>query len=154
VKNLRVEYILDTDGMTEPKKQAACRSALEVIADDAATFETDIPWGMSAAWPPEVAGAAERLQMVSPKRRREPDYGQTGVLTVDSDMTWAAFVAFAPWAFDAGVWSADHVQVASLSDSSDSIVLRLTDTQRAEVEASVGHRLVPVTEWKVRRRRA
>ena len=66
---------------------------------------------------------------------------------------WDAFVTFAPWAFDATVWSAEHEDVASLSDGSDSIVLRLIDAHRAALVAALGaERLVPLEEWRARDR--
>ena len=151
----RVRYILDAEGLTELERLAACRAALNLVAGEAATFEADIPWSRASDWPAEVREAAEHLQHVSRTPRKDPDYGQTGVLGTEDEVTWLAFVTFAPWTFDATVWSADHSDVASLADESKSIVLRLTDSQRTALENATGKgRLAPVSERKVRRHRA
>jgi hypothetical protein len=100
--------------------------------------------------PVDVVQAAEHLQSVSRKRRRDPNYGQTGVLRREAETTWRAFVTFAPWALDATVWAADHDDVASLADCSHSIVLRLTDAQRAVLKVALGpERLVPLADGRL-----
>ena len=155
VEEQRVRYILDTDGLTEAERWAVCRAALNLVAEEAATFEADIPWSRASDWPADVQEAAEHLQRVSRTPRKEPDYGQTGVLGTEDKVTWLAFVTFAPWAFDAAVWSADHIDVASLADESESVVLRLTESQRTALEDATGKgRLAPESEWKVGRHRA
>jgi hypothetical protein len=151
----RVRYILDTVGLTEVERSVACRTALNLVAEEAATFETDIPWSAASAWPTDVREAAEQLQHVSRKPPKDPRHAQTGVLGTEDDVTWRAFVTFAPWAYDATVWSADHADIASLSDEAEGIVLRLTDAQRTALEnAACQGRLVPASEWKVPRHRS
>ncbi len=155
VDRKRVRYIFDVDGLTEVELLAACRTALNLIAEEAATFECDIPWSRASDWPADVLEAAEHLQHVSRKPHKDPDYGQTGVLRAEDEVTWLAFVTFAPWAYDATVWSAEQIDVASLSDESEGIVLRLTESQRTALEnATAKGRLVPAREWKVRRHRS
>jgi hypothetical protein len=152
VEMKRVRYVLDADGMTEAERLAACRASLNLLAEEAATFEVDIPWSRASDWPADVREAAEHLQHVSRRPRKDPDYGQTGVLGTEDEVTWLAFVTFAPWAFDATVWSTDHIDLACLADESESIVLRLTDSQRTALENATGKgRLAPVSERKVRR---
>jgi hypothetical protein len=58
----RAEYLLLLDGLDDAALRSASRAALNLVADDMATAETDIPWAMRDTWPPEVAEAAARLR--------------------------------------------------------------------------------------------
>jgi len=85
----------------------------------------------------------------------DPDYAATGVLrNADTDL-WAAFVTFAPYAYDATVWDLDGRRIAELSDEGTAIVVLLTSPQREAVRRIVGpRRLVPLEEWNARHRLA
>jgi hypothetical protein len=85
----------------------------------------------------------------------DPDYAQTGALRNVDAGAWAAFVTFAPYAYDASVWDPDGRRIASLSDEGTGIVALLTSPQREAVAAIVGpRRLVPLKEWNARHRLA
>ena len=149
----REQFVVDDEGLDLQQRQQYCRRVLEALAADAHEYETDIPVGGKGEWPAEVGRAAELLRSASVRRRPgNRDYAQTGVLTRDEE-TWQAFVIFAGWAFDATVWNADGVDVASLSDEGQALVLRLTPAQEDVVAAIVDRRrLVPIADWNARRR--
>ena len=42
----RAKYVVDTAALGARQRVDACRLVLTVAAEDIATFETDIPWGV------------------------------------------------------------------------------------------------------------
>lgn len=151
----REKFVLDDDDLDSEELIRNCRLILEVLAGDAGSFETDIPNGHSDDKPSAVVEAAERLFRATGRSgAMDPDYAQTGVLRNVEVGAWAAFVRFAPYAYDATVWDLEGRCIASLSDEGTAIVVLLTSPQREAVAAIVGQkRLVPLKEWNARRRR-
>lgn len=151
----RTEYVVDTDGLSRSTEIAACRLALRLVADEAHTFATDIPWSQQADWSAEVRAAARRLTTRSKGRRGEKDvYRHTGVVSAKDVDDWSAFVAFAPFAFDAAVWAEDKAELASLADEGAPVVIRLLAPERQRLEQLVGrHRVVAMRDWTNARRR-
>jgi hypothetical protein len=133
-----------------------CRLVLGVVQATATEYETDIPVG-DIEWPVEVAAAAEVLRGVARRAGRveKGGYAQTGMVPASAggaDGTWAAFVTFAPFAYDAGVWG-DAGELLSLADEGQSIAVRLDGGQAEAVRRVIGAaRLVPEKEWRVVRK--
>jgi hypothetical protein len=116
----------------------------------ATKYETDIPID-DADWPVEVAAAAGVLRRIA-KRVEKGGYAQTGIVRAGDEKTWAAFVTFAPWAYDAGVWG-DAGELVSLADEGRSIAARLDEAQLEAVGRVIGAaRLVPEKEWRAVRK--
>ncbi len=145
-------FVVDTDGWGHAAMVKACRLILKTTQLDAKRCETDIPAG-DRIWPPDVVAAADILRQVAGRTGRidRHGYAQTGVIEVARDEIWSAFVAFAPWAYDATVWSADAADIVSLADEGQSIAVRLTPEQYRAVAVELGdNRLVPEREWRAR----
>jgi len=105
-------------------------------------IETDIPGGSRRdEWTPEHRDAVNRLlaaavDVKGRHRRGRETYAQTGVLHRVDDLVWDAFVVAAPHAFDASVWATEDIHVepiVQLADESQSIFVRLTSEQRADL---------------------
>ncbi|MFI5714101.1 hypothetical protein [Kribbella sp. NPDC051620] len=152
-------FVVDRDGWDDAEIVEACRLVLEVLQEAATGYETDIPID-DADWPVEVVAAAEVLRGVARRvgRVEKGGYAQTGVVRVGPasaeglDASWAAFVTFAPFAYDAGVWG-DAGELVSLADEGQSIAVRLDEDQAEAVGRVIGAaRLVPVKEWRAVRR--
>ncbi len=147
----REAFVIDTSEVSHERVVAVCRFALELVAQDAATFETDIPLCNAGGWPESVNRAAEQLA----RRADTPGgtsalYKRTGVVSATDREAWDALVCFAPYAFDAAVWAVDG-ELASLADEGGSLVMHLTPTQRGELqdfESAV--RVVSAKSWKKR----
>ncbi|MGH8894635.1 MAG: hypothetical protein ACRDWY_15225 [Actinomycetes bacterium] len=120
----RAAFIVDTDALTDDERIGACRVALDLLATEPATFESDIPWSMSDHWPPEVAEAAGHLQLISRRPRRDPTYGRTGVLQRRDDRAEAI--------------------VLRLTEPERAEMVAVVGPGR----------LVPISEWDARRRAA
>ncbi|MFC0627776.1 hypothetical protein [Kribbella deserti] len=157
-------FVLDRNGWSHAQNVEACREILSALRHHAGRFECDIPGDpdtpvdeaaptSSDEWPDDVRAAARVLRSL-PKARIEPGgYAQTGVQTVDSEEVWAAFVTFAPWAFDAAVWGEDWGTIAHLTDEG-SMSVELDTADQATIAAIVGaSRLVPLREWHQRNKR-
>lgn len=122
---------------------------LSVVGSDAAEFETDIPGVDRELWTVAERAAVTHLLEARRTKGRHPaeelEYAQTDVpKNTDPDL-WAAFHVMAPRAYDASVWAAgDGEPILSVSDESQSILVRLTPAQQLLVEQSLGHtRLKP-----------
>jgi hypothetical protein len=148
----RQSYVVDRDGWDDAEIVEACRLVLDAVRGSAIKYETDIPID-DADWPEDVAAAAEVLRRVARRTGRvdKGGYAQTGVVRA-GDESWAAFVTFAPWAYDAGVWG-DAGELVSLADEGQSIVVRLDGDQLEAVGRVIGAaRLVPEKEWRAVRK--
>jgi hypothetical protein len=64
-------------------------------------------------------------------------------------------VTFAPYAYDASVWSADSIlPLVQLSDEGTSLAVRLEPHEHIDLANSVGQeRVIPASQWKEIRRR-
>ena len=133
----RTEYVVKPASDSESDRVAACRAVLGAVAGDLTRFETDIPWSMADEWPAEVRAAAEILSAADRRRRGTDDYRQTGIQEAGDPGLWEAFVAFAPYAFDASAWSAEGRPIVSLADCATSIAVRLRDDQVEQVAAAI-----------------
>lgn len=144
------EFIIDTTGLQRVDEVEAVRQTLDVIAKDAATIETDIPWQEARGWPDEVQVAAGRLgALLSDK---DPAYQMPGIVPVNEEV-WQSFRTFAPFAYGALVRRADGTLIATVDDEGTATWVRLNDAQRASLEALVGRtRVVPLNVWRHRRR--
>ncbi|WBQ06784.1 hypothetical protein [Kribbella sp. CA-293567] len=150
-------FILDSDGWEHPEVVRACGLILRTVEFSADRWETDVPGG-GDDWTPEVAAAAEVLRQVASRNGRvegQYDYAETGVMKFVRDEVWSAFVTFAPWAYDATVWSDTEGDIVSLSDEGQSAFVRLTPAHYATITAELGEAsLVPYRKWrKVRKSR-
>ncbi|GAA0939202.1 hypothetical protein GCM10009554_28750 [Kribbella koreensis] len=147
-------YVVDSDGWDHAELVEVCRLVLRVVRAGVAKYETDLPVA-DGEWPVEVAAAAEVLRGVAGRTGRveKGGYAQTGLVRADAaaggnEETWAAFVTFAPWAYDAGVWG-EVGELVSLSDEGRSIAVRLDGDQVEAVGRVIGAaRLVPEKEWR------
>lgn len=148
----REEFVVDTSEIAREREVDVCRFALALVAQDATTFETDIPLGNAVRWPAAVKVAAERLARHATGRRgRDALYKQTGVVPAGDREDWDALVCFAPYAFDAAVWASDG-ELASLADEGTSLVMHLDADQRAQLEVfEPALRVVPAKAWRKRR---
>ncbi|HET9657429.1 MAG TPA: hypothetical protein VFP72_18905 [Kineosporiaceae bacterium] len=118
---------MDTDGLNDDERAAACRVVLQSLRPVLVRGECDIPWSVAETWAPEVVAAATRLrERFVPASRRDPFYEQTGVQDVRDPQVWADFVTFVPEALDATFWSTDGAPV-HLSDQADCIAVRADD---------------------------
>ena len=147
----RAEYVLDDESWDEATRLAVTRHALALVAPRVTAAETDLPWQLHDSWPAEVASAAERLRV---RFVREDgyaqDYLQTGVVHLTDNQTRHDFVIFAPYAYDATLWAEGDI-LASLADEGTSLVVSLTDEERAELEREAGlGRVVTRQEWRRR----
>jgi hypothetical protein len=145
------QLVVDDRGWSHTDMAAACRLILSTLRGNAAEYETDIPV-TSADWPPDVSAAAEVLRDVASRNGRveEGGYAQTGLVEIGSQETWSAFVAFAPWAYDATVWDGNGRSIVSLADEGQSITaqLELGLSQYGSIAGALGReRLVPAKEW-------
>ncbi len=141
----RDKYVVETDGLSTSERADVCRELLALAAPEVATFETDIPWSMAEEWPSEVREAAEHLSSLrEPRRGEDRLYRRTGVRNNDQVGAWDAFVAFAPYAFDASAWGQGAHRLVALADCAQSIVVRLSGDQIALVSTALEARLVPV----------
>ncbi|WP_345509301.1 hypothetical protein, partial [Terrabacter aeriphilus] len=145
----RVEYLLHLEGLDDKALWAASRAALTLVQDEMATAETDIPWSMRDAWPPQAIHAAERLiDRFVPKHQREEPYLQTGLQPITDPAVRDAFITFAAHAYDATFWRTDCAEVASLADEGTSFAIHLTESQRRTITAMIGeNRIVTLAEW-------
>jgi len=148
----RDEFVVDTSKLAHDREVDVCRFALELVAKDAATFETDIPLSKATDWPVSVNRAAERLaRHALGFRGKNALYKTTGVVSASDSEDWNALVSFAPYAFDATVWAVDG-ELASLADEGTSLVMHLSSDQRGKLEAFEGAmRVVPAKSWKRRK---
>ncbi|MCR1773386.1 hypothetical protein [Nocardioides daeguensis] len=136
--------MVKTDGLSTSERVELCRELLALAAPDVATFETDIPWSMAAEWPTEVREAAEHLSSLrTPKRGEDRLYRRTGVRQNGEVAVWDAFVAFAPYSFDASAWAPGPRRLVALADCAQSIAVDLTRDQIALLSTAVEARLVP-----------
>lgn len=146
--NDRVEYLLRLDGMADAEVGSACRFALELVADEIARAETDIPWDEGDDWPAEVMDAASRLRDRFVPAHEQGAYMQTGVRSTTDPDVRADFITFAPYALDAGFWGGGYGEVAHLNDEGSSVVTWLTDGQRRQLAERIGpDRVVTMTDW-------
>lgn len=138
------------DGLESAALRSASRAALNLVADDMATAETDIPWAMRDTWPPEVAEAAARLRdRFVPEHQHQEPYMQTDVRSTADPAVRDDFITMAPHAYDATFWRSDYTQVASLSDEGTSFAIWLTDHQRDSIAELVGaDRVVTLADWR------
>ncbi|KAB2807191.1 hypothetical protein F9L07_27260 [Pimelobacter simplex] len=150
----RVGYVVDTWGLPRGAEVDACRFALSLFSDTALVFETDIPLDMQVDWTPPVRSAAHRLLTPAKHRSGESDsYRRSGIVAADSRADWA-FVTFAPYAYNASVWSEDPIPLVSLAEEGTSLVVRLEPHEHSDLANFVGQdRVVPRNEWEKRRRR-
>ena len=149
----RDAFLVDTEVMGHEQRESACRVALRAVGADAVCFESDIPGGSRRAeWTSEHHAAVNELlwagrTIVGRHRLERSGYAQTGILPVGDTALWEAFVTVAPHAFDASVWATrdtDQEPIVQISDESQSIFVRLTPAQHAEVIAVIGSEgLVP-----------
>jgi hypothetical protein len=153
-------FIVDGEGWSDEKTDEVCRRILTALAPRAHVFECDIPGDPEkpADWPaPEVATAARLLRSFPNRRRRieNDSYAGSGDLPAEREDLWAAFVTFAPHAFDATVWDIHGHAIVYLADEAQSIVVRLTPDQVNELATIVGaDRLIPYRKWsRIRRER-
>lgn len=103
-RNRRRAFGIETTGLGRDTELAVTRAVLEHFAEQVWRFECDIPWTQVDGWPHEVREAAAILASHSQhKRSKDEGYAQTGILDLESGV-WEAFVAFAPFAYDATVW--------------------------------------------------
>jgi hypothetical protein len=147
-------YVIDTAHLSGGERIDACRRVLSVSAEDVTSFETDIPWSAVSEWPTDVRQAAEFLSSLKePSRGEDASYRRTGEVRAADPRCWKAFVAFAPYAYDASAWGDDGTQIVSLSDAAGAIVAALTPTQAAAVRSALGQdMLVPLKQWHRPRR--
>ncbi|MEV8373736.1 hypothetical protein AB0P21_13405 [Kribbella sp. NPDC056861] len=152
-------FVVDRDGWEHAEMVEACRAVLSAAQGTAAEYRVDVP-AVEADWPPEVLAAAEVLRAAAGQTGRvdKGGYARTGRLPVAADETWAAFLVFAPWAYDATVWNDRGQPTVSLADESQSIVVHLEMSQVEHFARAVRPaRLVTETAWrklvKERRRR-
>ena len=146
----REEFIIDTTGLDTVAEVEAVRQTLDVIAEDAATIETDIPWHEARGWPDEVQAAAGRLGALLPDE--DPAYQLTGSVPVNEE-TWQSFRTFSPFAYGALVRRADGTLIATVDDEGTALWVRLNDAQRVSLEAAIGRtRVVPLDVWRHRHR--
>ncbi len=146
---------MDTEGLARETEIDICRFALRMLADEARAFQCDIPWSQAADWPAEVRAAAHRLSKnsIGPRRGENDGYRQTGAVSAMESDDWSAFVTFAPYAFEASVWSERSRELASLADEGASLVFRLTTDELAALVDFVGQeRVIPVRQWNQVRR--
>ncbi len=126
----REAFVLDSDGLAREERTRNSRLILGVLADDADSYETYIPNGRGNDKPNAVMEAAERLFRATRRSGlMDLDYAQTGVLRNADAGIWAAFVTFAPYAYDATVWDIDGRRIADFSDEGTAIVVLLTSRE-------------------------
>lgn len=117
------------------------RAVMEALRPWAAQLQTDLPMASRGQWPAGVTAAADHLLAVSPRRRGDSaDYATTGWLPAGDDVTWSAYVTFAPYALNSDVLSAQAGGLIGVSDEGTSIALRLDAKQRASVLTVIGGR--------------
>lgn len=105
--------------------------------------------GVRGRWPADVVEAAIRL-CDRFMQERDVHYTQTGVRSVADRDVREDFITIAPHALDATFWRDDHSEVASLSDEGTSLVVWLTDQQRAVLAEIVGDdRVVSMSDWQL-----
>lgn len=144
------EFIIDTTGLQRVVELEAVRQTLDVIAEDVASIETDIPWAGASHWPDEVQAAAGRLGALLPDK--DPMYQMTGMVPL-SEEVWQSFRTFAPFAYGALVRGVDGSLIAAVDDEGTATWARLNDAQRASLEAVIGRtRVVPLNVWRQRLR--
>ncbi|WP_328991397.1 hypothetical protein OG394_34515 [Kribbella sp. NBC_01245] len=151
-------YVVDGDGWSRDEVVSVCRSVLTAVQGRAVEFECDVPGDPgnrsdTGDWPEDVRAAARVLRSLPSARIERGGYGQTGVVEGASGRVREAFVTFAPWAFDASVWSADAGAPVRLADEGTSLVVELEPSEREVIAGIVGvDRLVPLREWRRRHR--
>ena len=145
----REAFVVDTSEVARERVVDVCRFALELVRQNATTFETDIPLSNAPDWPVSVRGAAERLTRHAAGSRGEREfYKRTGVVSAKDAADWAALVCLAPYAFDATVWAVNG-ELASLADEGTSLVMHLSSDQRTQLEAFESElRVVPAKSWR------
>jgi hypothetical protein len=148
------KFVVDTSGVSLGSEVDVCRFALRLVAEDAKTFEADIPLSRATDWPTSVRKAAERLSRHATGSRDEGEYyKKTGVVSASDHEDWEAFVCFAPYAFDATVWGADR-RLVDLADEGTSLVVHLSSVEREQLESfDDALSVVPVTRWRKRKPR-
>ncbi len=71
--------------------------------------------------------------------------------SISDETVLADFIAFAPYAYDAGFWRSDYAKVAMVSDEGTAMSVWLSEEQRAAVAAEMGDgRVVSMGEWRAR----
>ena len=122
-----------------------CHLALRLLADTADTFTTDIPLSKEGEWPRPVVAAARRISTKSRGRPGEDaGYRETGEVSAKDSDAWDAFVAFAPYAYDASVWGIDGTLLADVSNER-SLSAHLEPHERSDLARTVGQeRVVPM----------
>ena len=150
----RTRFVLDTRLLDEGDRAAACRCVLTAVAEDITTFETDIPWSAASEWPTDVSQAAELLSALKePSSGEDQLYRRTGEVPRTNEDAWAAFITFAPFAYDASTWGRESQQITALADAGESVVAALTPEQAASVASAIGAKtLVPLKQWRKRKR--
>ncbi|MGO4256574.1 hypothetical protein [Marmoricola sp. RAF53] len=125
----RRAYSVDAESLSTAERVRICRALVGVVAEAVDSFETDVPWSNRDEWPREVSQAAQVLTDQGRKqRRRNEAYAQTGRLSRSKSVpaVWDAWVTFAPYAFDATAWAADHGRLVSLADEGTSVAVWLS----------------------------
>lgn len=128
-RNRRRRFAVDTTGLDRDFELAMTRAVLEHFADQVYRFECDIPWTQVDRWPIEVREAAKILASRSEhKRSKDKGYAQTGILTPESGV-WEAFVALAPFAYDATVWLESGGDIGLSDETSGGPVVFLNEQE-------------------------
>ncbi|GAA1754799.1 hypothetical protein GCM10009710_37350 [Aeromicrobium alkaliterrae] len=130
-KHLDPVYQVDTVGLSRVQQIAACRAALEFVRPRADRLQLEVPWQWAESWPEDVVEAASIL---APKREA---YEVTGWVTPIEEHHWKAFVALAPFAFTADVWSFHMTELADVSNEATIIVVRIPPHDLARLRDAV-----------------
>jgi hypothetical protein len=145
----RADYVVDTDRLSPTERVDVVRAVIERLASDDATYECDIPLSEEGAWPPVVREAASVLgELKYPKMPDASSYRQTGVQERDDATVWRAFVTFAPYAYDASVWSATGRPLVELADEGRSVVVRLTEEEARSLAEDLRVPVVALRRWR------
>ena len=145
-----LERFIVSDGSSHADAARAARLILRAVQGSVNRYETDIPVA-SADWPSGVVSAAEVLRGVAARTGRvaRGGYAQTGIIAYADDQVWSAFVEFAPFAYDATVWSSAGHDIVSLSDEAQSIVIRVNRSQYDAIAAALGDvSLRSIRKWR------
>lgn len=147
------QYVVDTSGLIREQQIAACRSVLQFVAADVDHFQCDVPWGERESWPREVVQAAAILAPLTEGTPSKKEYKHTGWVREFSDVTWQAFVVFAPYAYSADAWTVDMKSLAEIEDEGTSLVVRVPPAKLRQLEQAIPNAdIVPLGEWRKRKK--
>ena len=154
MRTRRDEWVVDSDGLADEERVRTTREVLAVFASDVAeaAFDVVTPDGPT---PPGYTDAANLLRHRAGGPVEDPGYWMFDRAPVDDEI-WAAVLTVAPSSYFADLYGPQGgAPIVSLADEATSSVVRATGERLAQVQRVVGRdRLVPLAEWRARRRAA